>query len=80
MVSVPKNEKTMIQCICNACPSYNECMRGEVLGVFCSLGDAGSCVQNIETCNCQECSISSEFNFSSEKHCEIGSAESQANK
>jgi hypothetical protein len=73
MVSVPKNEKTMIQCICNACPSYNECMRG-------SLGDAGSCVQNIETCNCQECSISSEFNFSSEKHCEMGSAESQANK
>jgi hypothetical protein len=78
MKSVPRSEKTMIECICNSCSSYNECMRGEIMGVFCATGDAGKCVENIKECKCQECPVSTEYQFSSGKHCEMGSAEMQS--
>ena len=48
------------------------------LGVFCSIGDAKGCLQDLEGCECQEnCSVSTDYNFSSEYHCSTGSAENQ---
>ncbi len=48
------------------------------LGVFCSVGDAKRCIQDLEGCKCQEdCSVSSEFNISSQYHCNEGSADQQ---
>ncbi len=77
MVSVPKNEETMIKCICNACPSYNECMQTGKMGVFCALGDEIRCFENTMGCKCQECSVSSDFNFDTVYHCKDGSPEMQ---
>lgn len=78
MKEVPKNEMTMIKCICATCPSYTECMDTGNLGVFCSIGDAKKCLQDLEGCLCQEnCTVSSEFNFSSDYHCKEGSADQQ---
>ncbi len=80
MVSVPKTEKTMIQCICNACPSYTECMTEGKIGVFCSIGDEMRCFEATKGCNCTECSVADEFNFSSTYHCKDGTVEMQSNK
>lgn len=78
IVEVPKNEMTMIKCICASCPSYTKCMDSGNLGVFCSIGDAKKCLQDLEGCKCQEdCSVSSEYNFSSQYHCNEGSANQQ---
>ena len=77
MAKVPKIEKTMIECICNSCPSYTECMRGGIMGVFCSTGNAGKCVEPVDICKCQECPVSTEYKFSSTAHCEMGSASQQ---
>lgn len=77
-MKVPKNEMSMIKCICATCPSYTECMDTGNLGVFCSIGDAKKCLQDLEGCLCQEnCAVSSEFNFSSDYHCKEGSADQQ---
>ena len=78
MVKVPKIEETMIKCICNACPSYTECMKTGDLGLFCSIGDVKQCFMDLEGCNCQECSISSQYSFDTEYHCKDGSAEMQS--
>ena len=80
MAKVPKTEETMISCICNACPSFNECMKTGKMGVFCSQGDEITCFENMQGCNCQECSVSSEFNFGSTYHCKDGSAEMQSSR
>ncbi len=47
------------------------------MGVFCSTGDAGKCIETAEICKCQECPVTTEFDLSSMKHCEMGSAEMQ---
>lgn len=78
VAKVPKTEDTMIKCICNACPTFNECMKSGKIGVFCSQGDEITCFENMQGCNCQECSVSSEFNFGSTYHCKDGSAEMQS--
>lgn len=78
MVKVPKTEETMIKCICNACPSYTECMKTGKMGVFCSIGDEITCFENEQGCRCQECSVSSDYTFSSSYHCKEGSAEIQS--
>ena len=77
MAKVPKNEETMIKCICNACPTYNECMQSGKLGVFCSAGDEIRCFENEQGCNCQDCTVSSDFDFSTVYHCKEGSADRQ---
>ncbi|MDP1551745.1 MAG: DUF2769 domain-containing protein [Methanobacteriaceae archaeon] len=75
MVKVPKNEATMIQCICNSCSSYNECMRGEIMGVFCSTGDAGDCSVEAKECICSDCSVGKQFGLDGEMFCKSGSAD-----
>ena len=76
-MKVPRNEKTMISCICNSCPSYNDCMQTGKLGVFCSVGDEIKCFENEKGCNCQDCTVSTDYNFSSNYHCKEGTAEMQ---
>ncbi|MGB9979942.1 DUF2769 domain-containing protein [Methanobacterium sp.] len=77
MAKVPANEETMIKCICNACPTYNECMQTGKLGVFCSVGDEVRCFENEQGCNCQDCTVSSDFDFSTVYHCKDGPADRQ---
>ena len=77
-IIVPKSDANMIKCICSTCSSYTKCMETGDLGVFCSTGDAKSCLQDLSGCLCQDnCSVSSDYNFSSEYHCNEGSAEKQ---
>lgn len=48
------------------------------LGVFCSTGDAKGCLKDLEGCLCQEdCSVATEFDLSSQYHCNEGSAKQQ---
>lgn len=78
MVTVPKTEETMLKCICNSCPSYTECMQTGKVGLFCSSGDEIRCFESSEGCNCSECSVSADFDFSSIYHCKDGSADMQS--
>ena len=48
------------------------------LGVFCSIGDAKKCLHDLKGCKYQEdCSVSLEYNFSSQYHCNERSANKQ---
>lgn len=77
-INVPKTEANMLKCICPTCSSYTKCMETGSLGVFCSTGDAKGCLQDLDGCECQQnCSVSSDYNFSSDYHCNEGSANSQ---
>ncbi|RJS49457.1 MAG: hypothetical protein CIT03_02895 [Methanobacterium sp.] len=77
MSKIPKNEETMLKCICSSCSSYTKCMEEGTLGVFCSVGDAKNCLQDVVDCNCSECSVPSSYGFSSSFHCRDGSADQQ---
>jgi hypothetical protein len=78
MVTVPKTEKTMIGCICSTCPTYNECMQNGKLGVFCAVGDEIRCFKNAQGCKCQECTVSSDYDFETAYHCRDGAPEMQS--
>jgi hypothetical protein len=75
-MKVPKTEATMMRCICNACPSYTECMQGGVMGVFCATGSAEDCaMMEIEDCMCTDCMNEKEFNLDGKMYCKMGPAE-----
>ncbi|MGB9977864.1 DUF2769 domain-containing protein [Methanobacterium sp.] len=67
----------MIKCICNACPTYNECMQSGNLGVFYSIGDEIRCFENEQECKCQKYTASTDYDFGTAYHCKDGTADMQ---
>lgn len=79
-MNVPKTDANMLRCVCNACPSYTDCMQGGVMGVFCSTGSAGDCaMMNIEDCICSDCRVKKEFSLDGKMYCKMGPAEMKSN-
>ncbi len=42
-------------CICEPCPSYNECMRANEELMFCVKGKTPDCTFDRKGCHCPEC-------------------------
>lgn len=61
------------QCLCPGCPTYNECMTGKGLRLFCSRG-ATDCDPTPNGCICGECPVWNEFDLGSHYFCTDGAA------
>lgn len=59
------------KCICQNCPTYNECMKEKREKLFCAKGKT-SCLPEKQGCICPECSIASEYNLEKVYYCHIG--------
>ena len=56
---MPYRKKTALKkqsgCICEPCPSYNECMRAEENILFCVNGKTKDCMLDRKGCLCPSC-------------------------
>ena len=62
------NEKTYSACICEACPSYNDCCRNSSERAFCSNKKC-SCTVERKSCLCGTCPVYRENDLSGAYFC-----------
>jgi hypothetical protein len=65
------------RCICEPCPSYNECMRAGDRLLFCITGKTGNCTFGMKGCSCPTCPFRKARSFKKAYYCIRGSEEEQ---
>ena len=65
------------RCICDPCPSYNECMRADGGLLFCSTGKIADCTFGMKGCSCPACPVWKARNLRKAYYCIHGSEEEQ---
>jgi len=74
MPKVPDTQENLQKCICGECPSYNQCMKDKMEGLYCAKGKSACEFEKIG-CLCVACPLTSEFNLDKLYYCEIGVSE-----
>jgi hypothetical protein len=65
------------KCICEPCPSYNECMRADSELVFCLAGKSPSCTFEKKGCLCPSCPVTTILGLKSAYYCIRGTGQEQ---
>jgi hypothetical protein len=74
MAKVPDTQESMMKCVCGGCPSYDQCMKDKMEGLFCAKGKS-SCDVTRNGCICGGCPLAVEYDLDKMYYCEIGAAE-----
>lgn len=73
MKPVAENNENMQKCICGKCPSYNDCMKEKIEGLYCSAEVGKSnCKFEKKGCICGACPVQIEHELMSGYYCETG--------
>lgn len=64
-------------CICEPCPSYNECMRAVEGRLFCIAGRAENCTFDPRSCLCPECPVKKDLGLKKAYYCIRGTEQEQ---
>lgn len=59
------------KCICGGCPSYNDCMKTGMQGLFCARGKTDCELERLG-CICSKCPISSDYHLFGGYYCATG--------
>jgi hypothetical protein len=70
-MKVPNTGENLKKCICPSCPSYNDCMKTGMEGLFCARGKT-SCELERLGCICNQCPIQSEYLLFGGYYCAVG--------
>ncbi|MCK5061353.1 DUF2769 domain-containing protein [Candidatus Parcubacteria bacterium] len=73
-MKVANTKENLMKCICGNCPTYNECMKEKMEGLFCARGKA-TCALEKKGCICGECPVQSENDLDGMYYCNAGEAE-----
>lgn len=65
------------QCICEPCPTYNECMRADNSLLFCIVGKAASCTFDKKGCICPTCPVTAALHLKKSYYCIRGTEQEQ---
>jgi hypothetical protein len=57
------------KCICEPCPTYNECMRAGDELLFCVVGKAPACTFEKKGCICPTCPVWKSLNLKKAYYC-----------
>jgi hypothetical protein len=74
MGKVPNTEENMEKCICDDCPSYNQCMREKDEGFYCAENKS-ACELAKLGCLCGTCPLTAEYALEQMYYCETGMEE-----
>lgn len=74
MAKVADSEENMKKCICGGCPSYNDCMKEKMQGLFCARGKT-DCETERKGCICGSCPVASENRLEKMYYCQVGAEE-----
>lgn len=61
-----------LQCICDGCPTYNECMRERRELLFCIEGKSPACTFEKRGCLCPNCPVTETAGLSKAYYCVRG--------
>jgi len=64
--SISENRK---KCLCEPCPTYNECMRAGDELLFCVVGKAPACTFEKKGCICPTCPVWKSLNLKKAYYC-----------
>jgi len=73
-MKVPDNQENLMKCICGSCPTYNQCMKDGMQGLFCSRGKS-DCKIEKTGCLCGQCPLFSEYGLEGLYYCINGAEE-----
>jgi hypothetical protein len=73
MAKVPDTEENLKKCLCGGCPTYNECMKGKMEGIFCARAKS-DCDLTKDGCLCGACPLTSQYGLNEMYYCETGAA------
>lgn len=73
-MKVSDNEENLLKCLCTGCPTYNDCMKEKMEGLFCAR-DKTDCDFDKQGCLCGECPVAGDYQLSGMYYCETGAAE-----
>jgi hypothetical protein len=66
-------EENRGRCICEPCPSYNECMRADESLLFCVTGRSVNCTFEKKGCICPTCPVTKVLGLKKAYYCIKGS-------
>jgi hypothetical protein len=66
-----------LQCICDGCPTYNECMREKDELLFCLEGKSPACTFEKKGCLCPGCPVTDTAGLSKAYFCIRGTEQQQ---
>lgn len=64
-------------CICDPCPSYNECLRADESLLFCIAGKSLYCTFDKKGCLCPTCPVTKALGLKKAYYCIKGSEQEQ---
>ena len=64
-------------CICEPCPTYNECMRADESLLFCIIGKAENCTFEKKGCICPTCMVTKALGLKKAYYCIRGTEQDQ---
>jgi hypothetical protein len=65
------------RCICEPCPTYNECMRADESLLFCIIGKAVNCTFEKKGCICPTCPVTKDLGLKKAYYCIRGTEQDQ---
>ncbi len=71
---VQNTAENFAKCICNTCPTYNDCMQDGHEKLFCARGKS-TCGITANGCVCGNCPVHLENNLTSYYYCMSGKTE-----
>ena len=78
-MKVPDTKDTVEKCICPNCPSYNDCMKQGMEGLYCARGKT-DCDLKRQGCVCPRCPVAKEYQLLGGYYCIIGGWEEDLGK
>ena len=70
-------EENRGKCICEPCPTYNECMRADESLLFCVTGKAVNCTFDKKGCLCPTCPVTKILGLKKAYYCIKGTEQDQ---
>jgi hypothetical protein len=74
---IKKIENLKKLCICEGCPTYNECAGEENELLYCVLGKSPKCITKEVTCICPDCPITEQMGLENQFFCTRGAEKEQ---
>jgi hypothetical protein len=65
------------KCICEPCPTYNECMRADAALLFCVTGKSATCTFEKKGCLCPSCPVTKILGLKNAYYCIRGTGQEQ---
>ena len=64
-------------CTCPSCPTYNECAKNAMEGMFCGHGTSFHCIKEVKGCICPTCPVAKQMGLTHSAFCGMGNEKTQ---